>query len=154
MQPAFSFLFRTDQGVIDRATWRKGMAVVLVPILALSAVWIALEPSAMRGPDLASGFDPWTAIAFLYLLLYSFAVIIAAICFYNLSAKRFRARGRPAALAGLLPFSLFVTGAAFWLTPRSEGYVSPAFAYLLAALTLAIIVWTVSDLGLAADRAP
>jgi hypothetical protein len=154
MQSVFFFLFRTDQGVIDRATWLKGMAGILAPILALSAGWIALEPNAMRGPDLARGFDAGIVVAFLYLLLYTFAVILAAVCFYNLSAKRFRARGRPASLAGLLPFSAFVTGAAFWLAPRSEGYFSIAIAYALAGLTLAIAIGTTFDLGIASEPAP
>jgi hypothetical protein len=148
----FSFLFRTDQGEISRRVWLQGMALIAVVLLVLSLGWSALAPFAYRAPTRGS-VDPLTIFAYVYLLAYAFAVILGAICFYNLSAKRFRARGKPAALAGLAPFSLFVTGAAFWLQPRSEGFVSLAIPIALAALTAAVLLWTGIELGaLAGDR--
>ena len=150
MESTFFFLFRSDQGVVGRGCWLKGVAGIVGPALALSAIWFALKPFAAP-PTGAPAIRPMTIVAFLYLLIYAFAVILAAICYYNLSAKRFRARNRPAALAGLVPFGLLLTGAAFWLAPRSEGYFSPVIAYALAAASLLIAAWTFVDLGVLDD---
>ena len=144
----FSFLFRTDVGVIGRAVWWRGFLTIAAPLALLTMGWRALAPFAYRDLSQRAFVDPATLIAYVYLLFYAFAVILAAICFYNLSAKRFRARGRPPALAGLVPFSIFLAGAAHWLQPRSEAAVPWAVPLVLDAIAAAIVIWTFVDLGL------
>ncbi len=53
---------------------------------------------------------------------------------YFVSAKRFADRGKPPALAGLVPFSLLIAGAANWYQPRSEGTMPEALTYAFDAL--------------------
>ena len=143
----FSFLFRTDEGIIGRAGWWRGLAAIAAPLLILTLGWRALAPFAHRDLSQRAFIDPMTITAYVYLLFYTFAVILAAICFYNLSAKRFRDRGRAAACAGLLPFSVFVAGAAHWLQPRSEGSVPAIVPLAFDVIAAAIAIWTLIDLG-------
>jgi hypothetical protein len=144
----FFFLFRTDEGEIARPTWWKGMAAIFAPMLILTLGWIALEPVATRPPDRQGMLAAATLGAYVYLMFYAFAVILAAVCYYNLSAKRFRARSRPASLAGLAPFGLLLCGAMDWLAPRSEGYVPAVVPMVLFGLTALVAAWSVVDLGI------
>jgi hypothetical protein len=68
-------------------------------------------------------------------------------------AKRFADRGRPPGLAGLAPLAIFVAAAAHWFTPRSEGMAPAAAPYVLDALALVVLVWTIAELGFGASRA-
>ena len=38
------FLYRTDQGRIDRATWRRGAGALLAVLIPFTLIWLALEP--------------------------------------------------------------------------------------------------------------
>ena len=143
------FGFRTDQGRIDARTWRQGTAFLIVPLAGLTLIWFLLAPFTHR--DLASTpFLAWgTIAAFLYLLFYAFAILLIAICHYNLSIKRWRARGWPfpGALAGLLPLSALSSGAAHWLQPRVAGVMPYWYVIILDVALVAIIVWNVVELG-------
>lgn len=141
------FLFRSDQGQIDVKTWRRGAALLGGLFLVLTAIWLALEPFTHR--DLAdTPFFAWrTMIAFVYLVFYAFAVLLIAISYYNLSAKRWRDRGRPAALAGILPFAALLAGAVNWFQPR-VAEVMPFWPVVGFDLLLAgVFVWNVVELG-------
>lgn len=142
------FLFRTDQGRIDARTWRRGTALLLAILAVLTGIWIPLEPLTHR--DLATTpFFAWgTFAAFAYLVLYAFAVLLIAICHYNLSAKRWRDRGWPGALAGLLPLFALFSGAAHWLQPRVAEDISYWYVVGVDALLIAVIVWNVVELGI------
>lgn len=144
----FFFLFRSDAGRIDRDTWWRG-TVPLVSIAVLMTLgWLALRPYAFHDLGLTPFLDPATLVAYLYLVIYAFALILIAICEYNLSAKRFRDRGRPASLAALLPATLFLVGAVIWFIPHSFGEV-PGWAEPLAlVVALAVGAWNVVELGL------
>lgn len=143
----FGFLFRTDQGRIDAGTWWRASAGLAAILALLTAIWIYLAPSAHRDLDTTPFLAWWTLVAYVYLLLYSFAVLLIAICHYNLSAKRWRDRDRPAAFAGLLPLAALVSGAAHWMQPRVAEFI-PYWYVLGADLLLAgIVVWTVLELG-------
>jgi uncharacterized membrane protein YhaH (DUF805 family) len=148
-QFAGRFGFRTDQGRIDAMTWRQGSAFLCVLLAVLTLVWFLLAPFAHR--DLASTpFLAWgTVAAFVYLMFYAFAILLIAICHYNLSAKRWRDRGwrGPGALAGLLPLCALLSGAVHWLQPRVADVLPYWYVAGVDAALLAIIVWNVLELG-------
>lgn len=151
-QSGFSFLFRTDQGKISRATWWKGMALIVVPLVLMTLGWRALSSSAHRNLSDSAFIDPATMFAYAYLMIYGFAIILGAICFYNLSAKRFCDRLLPRALAGLLPFALLLAGAAHWFQPRSQGD-APAFVpFAFDAVAALIALWCIAELGFRPGR--
>jgi uncharacterized membrane protein YhaH (DUF805 family) len=150
--PTFSFLFRTDEGRIDRATWLRGTIVLAGPLVLFSLGWIALSPWAHRSLDERTLFDLRSLAVYVYLLLYAFAILLIAVCFYNLSAKRWRDRGRPAALAGALPLALLLAGAAHWLVPRSEDTLPMWIATALDGLALVIAISTAIELGCLTGR--
>lgn len=149
----FFFLFRTDKGRVDRATWWRGT----VPIAVLAGVgamgWTLLRPYAHHDLATQAFIEPMTLVAYLYLVLFAFAVILLAICEYNLSAKRFRDRRRPAALASVLPLSLLFGGAALWYVPNSSGDLPDWTVPLVLAAIALVAVWNVVELGVLRDRA-
>ncbi len=142
------FGFRTDQGVINARTWREGAALLAVIFAALTAIWLILEPNAHRELRPDTPLFLWsTFLTFVYLLIYSFAVIFTGISLYNLSAKRLRARNLPIGLAGLVPLAALFSGAAHWLQPRVDEYLSYWYVAGIDALLVAALVWTVLELG-------
>jgi uncharacterized membrane protein YhaH (DUF805 family) len=144
----FSFLFRTDQGRIGRAVWWRGTIGLLLVLGVLSALWRLLEPYANRTVEVGQRlFDPMTFVAFTYLLFYAVAVMLIAVCHYNLSAKRWRDRGRIGGLAGLLPAAALFAGAAHWLQPRVADVMPPITVTLFDAVLLGIVVWNIVELG-------
>ncbi len=149
----FSFLFRTDQGRIDRATWWRGT----VPLFALATIgtvgWELLSPYSHHDLKETAFIAPLTILAYVYLLVYAFALILVGVCEYNLSAKRFRDRGLPAALAGVLPLSLLFGSALIWFIPQSFDTVPGWAAPVTLVAMLAIAAWNVVELGLRRDRA-
>jgi uncharacterized membrane protein YhaH (DUF805 family) len=143
------FLYRTDQGHIDRATWRRG-ALALAGVLApFTLIWLALEPYTAH--DLAKSplWVPMTAAAYAYLLFYALIVLLVAISFVNLSAKRFRDRGWPAplALAGLFPFAALLDGAAHWYPLLVEEAAPRWHMYPFDAALTVTAIWTLVELG-------
>jgi len=150
------FGFRTDQGRIDAKTWREGTIFLGVPLAVLTLIWFFLAPFAQH--DLAkTPFLAWGTVAtFVYLLFYAFAILLIAICHYNLSAKRWRDRGWPfpGALAGLLPLTALVSGAAHWLQPREAEIISYWYVAGIDAALVAIIAWNVVEVGCFGARKP
>ena len=144
---SFRFLFRQDAGVITRAVWWTGTAALGLLLAALTLVWLALSGGAHRSLDTTALIDARTAFTYLYLVLFAVAVLLIAVCHYNLSAKRFRARGKPAGLAGILPFAALVTGASHWIEPRVGDGMAFWVTPLIDFLMLVIAVWTVLELG-------
>ncbi|HUB64415.1 MAG TPA: hypothetical protein VL996_08215 [Methylocella sp.] len=143
------FGFRTDQGRIDAKIWRQGTAFLGVPLGVLTSIWFLLAPLTQH--DLArTPFLAWgTIAAFAYLLFYAFAVLLIAICHYNLSAKRWRDRGwrAPGGLAGLLPLAALMSGAAHWLQPRVAEIIPYWYVAGVDATLVAIIAWNMLELG-------
>ena len=154
----FAFLFRTDEGVVSRALWWRGTAILVAALAALTLVWRLLAGFTDETPEQRSGlFDPGMFAAYAYLVVFAFAVILIAVSHYNLSAKRWRARGKPAGLAGLLPLSAFLAGAAHWVQPQLEGALPRWGLIPFDVALVAIVLWTIYDLGLArsgTDAAP
>ena len=145
----FHFLYRTDRGLIDRATWWRGTLPIVGVGVVATAIWFAVRPythDALHQPPAAALF------AYLYLLAFAFASLILLICEYNLSAKRFSTRGLPRVLAGLLPGVLLLAGACDWYIPRSEGQVPEWTVWIAYAAVVAVVVWNIVELGLRRDR--
>lgn len=143
------FGFRTDQGRIDAAAWRQGTLFLAVPLAVLTLIWFVLAPFTQH--DLArTPFLAWgTMAAFIYLMFYAFAILLIAICHYNLSAKRWRDRGWrfPGALAGLLPIAALISGAAHWLQPREAEIISYWYVAGIDFALVAVIAWNAVELG-------
>ena len=146
-----NFLFRTDEGVIDRGIWWRGSLFLAGCLALLTGIWMELSTFAYeaQGPAArAELFDPNIFAAYAYLIFFGFCVMLISICHYNLSAKRWRARGKPPALAGLLPLLALFSGAAHWLYPR----VSESMPYWTVSVTdaalIVVILWNVVELGL------
>lgn len=149
---SFSFLFRTDQGRIDRAVWWRGVVPLAIIAAVATAIWLALEPYAHHDLARSQFMAPATILAFAYLTIYAFGMIILAVCYYNLSAKRLRDRGRPAALAAAVPLGAFLAGATWWFIPRSFGSVPEWAGPAAVGLVLVIAVATTIDLGFGSSR--
>ncbi len=148
----FFFLFRSDRGRVDRATWLRNT----VPLALLAGVgtlgWVWLSPYAHHDLATTQFLAPLTIVAYVYLLIYAFAVILLAVCEYNLSAKRFRDRGRPAALAGILPASLLLGSAVIWFIPLSFGSIPDWVGPVVLSLLVAVALWNVVELGVLKNR--
>ena len=151
----FAFLFRTDQGMVSRAVWLRGVAGLAVVLAVLTGIWLVIGGFAYEAQPAAERtalFDPAIFAAYAYLTFFGLCVMVIAACFYNLSAKRCRARGRPPALASLAPLFALLSGAAHWLYPR----VTESMPYWTVVLTdvclIAAVIWTVVDLGLVGDE--
>jgi uncharacterized membrane protein YhaH (DUF805 family) len=147
-----NFLFRTEEGRIGVKTWRRGTILLAAPLAILTAIWLVLEPYAYRDLSTTAFFAPMTLVAYIYLLFYAFAVLLIAICYYNLSAKRWRDRARPASFAGLLPFFALLSGAMHWLQPRVADVIPFAYVVLVDLALVAIIGWNIVELGFLEER--
>jgi uncharacterized membrane protein YhaH (DUF805 family) len=144
----FRFLYRTDQGRIDRPNWLRG-ALPLVVVLGLTSV-VLHDVIGYANRDLTQRpfYDPATLATNVYILVYTLTTLLIGISWVNLSAKRFRDRGRPAplGLAGLLPLAALATGAAHWLQPR-VAEVMPAWTVSAFDGMVAIVAtWTLLEL--------
>lgn len=151
---SFDFLFRTDRGRIGGAVWWRGTIPLVLLAAVLTGGWMLLRPYASHDLSKTPFLDAATLLAHAYLVCFAFAVILIAVCEYNLSAKRFRDRGRPAALAAILPLTLLVAGALIWFVPRSSGDLPEWTAPAALVVVLAVVVWNVVDLGFGPTRAP
>ena len=145
----FAFLFRTDRGTIDRATWWRGTLPLATIAIVANILWVLIRPYMDHGlerpPIVVLG-------AYLYLVTFSFGTLLLLVCEYNLSAKRFTALGLPRSLAATLPFSLLFGAAFAWYLPRADGTL-PLWSGWLAALSVAgVIIWNVVELGIRARR--
>lgn len=146
---SFGFLFRRDEGEVDRRIWWAGALALAVPLALMSAVWWLVGGAAHREftPTLQL-FDARTGFTYLYLLVFAAAILLIAISYYNLSAKRLRAQGLVPGLAGLLPLAALLTGAMHWMAPRI-GDALPGWSVLAVDLAmLAVVAWNVWELGI------
>lgn len=146
------FLYRSEDGVIDRRVWWLGVTPLAAILFVMTAIWLALEPFAKRGLDERAFLDPLTLVAYIYLLIFAFSVILAAVCFFILSMKRLRDRGRPPGLAGALPLAALLTGAANWLEPQVGSPLISTLAVLSWVALGAAIIWTIVEMGVLAGR--
>lgn len=144
----FRFLYREDRGRISRSVWWRATLPLAALVALATAGWVAVRPFAVHDLDSQPFIDGATIGAYLYLAAYAFGLILAAVCSYNVSAKRFRDRGRAGRWAAVLPLAFFLTGALIWFIPQSFGDV-PAWTGRVAEVALLVVVaWTIVDLGI------
>ncbi len=143
----FRFLYRQSEGRIDAATWRF---YVLPPVglaIVMTLVWFAIAPSGPRDMATQPFFDLASVIIYAYFLIYVFALLLCAISYYFISAKRFYDIGMPASFAGIALMALFVAGAAHWYQPRSEGAMTIASIWHVDTVAVAVAFGTAGALG-------
>ena len=143
----FRFLYREDRGRIARAAWWRAATPLAGLVAIATAGWRAISPYAVHDLATQPFIDGATIAAYVYLALYAFGLILAAVCWYNVSAKRFRDRGRPGRLAAALPLAAFLAGALAWFAPRSFGSVPAGGTTAALAAVALVALWTVIDLG-------
>ena len=143
----FRFLYRQAEGTIDRRQFWLASWPPLAIVFALTLLWLVVAPRQARDLSREGLIDWGIAATYAYLMIYVFVLFLCAIAEYFVSAKRFADRGRPQALAGLAPFAIFLAGAANWYQPRSEGTMPGWLTYLFDAAALAIVIWTIVELG-------
>jgi hypothetical protein len=144
----FRFLFRTDKGTVSRDVWWFGTTLISTIVLSFQIVWLLVSPYATSDLSQRGLFDAAALGVYSFLIVYAFVAFLSGVCWYNLSAKRFRDRGLAPSFAGLPMVLALLAGAAHWLAPRMPEMV-PAFvpSTLDIALVL-VILWCVFELGL------
>jgi uncharacterized membrane protein YhaH (DUF805 family) len=143
----FRFLFRTDKGEISRETWWLGTALTGSIAFVATMIWLALRPLAHTDLSQRGLIDPATLGVYVYLILYAFLVLLTGVCWYNLSAKRFRALGRAPSLAGAPLVLALLAGAAHWISPRVPEMAPIWAAWILDAALVIVVLWTIYELG-------
>lgn len=145
------FLFRTDEGEISAPAWWSGVAILASILAPLTLGWLALQPFAHRKLDERAFLDPMTIVAYVYVLIFALIVMLCAVSYTNLSAKRLRARGwrtSPACQSALLPLAALIAGAAHWLYPRIADVTPWALVAMCDFALIAVALWHMIDLGL------
>ena len=142
----FAFLYQSEQGVIDARGWMRGAAPLAAIFIVVTGIWMVLRPIGSRGLSQRTLFDPATLAANIYQLFYILAVILLAISWVNLSAKRFRDRGMvpPVGLAGIFPLFALLNGALRWLQPQMPDVLPRWSVYAGDAAVAIALVWTVA----------
>lgn len=148
----FRFLYRQADGVIGAADWARASLPPVAIVVVMTAIALAIAPNAPRDLAHEAFVDPLVVATHAYFLVYAFALILCAVAEYFVSAKRFADRAMPPALAGLLPFSLLLVGAAHWFQPRSEGAMPEGLVYVFDAFAIVVVAWNVVELGFGASR--
>jgi uncharacterized membrane protein YhaH (DUF805 family) len=150
-----AFLFRTEAGRIDRASWREGVALLVAPLVLLTAIMWALLPYTYHDLATMPLFVWQTIVAYFYLCFYALAMLVVAASFVNLSAKRFRALGRPApaGLAALLPLAALLAASAHFMQPHVADAM-PRWQVTIFDLVLAVVaLWSAYELGVRDENA-
>ncbi len=150
-QGEFSFLFRQSDGTISSAVWRRWTLVLTGLCVVLAAVWRLVSPWTERDLATQSLFDMKAFLAFVYLLVFAGAVLLAQVSQYNLSAKRFRAKSHAPGWAAVWPLSAFVAGAAFWAQPNFFGLLPEFVPWLFLLAAAAAFCAQFFELGLRQD---
>ena len=146
------FLFRSEEGVIDASTWRLHTGWLVALVAVMTVVWLLLRPYAHHDLATSAFIAPMTIVAFAYLIVFTFAVLFAAIAYTMLSIKRLRDRNQPTVLAGSIPLLALCSGSLHFIQPQVPDVISSWYLVGLDALLAVVIVWTIVDLGFGARR--
>lgn len=149
----FRFLYRESEGEIDRGTWWRASLPLIVAFILVAASWIFIGPRQPRGPVADPALDARVIGDYLYAIVATFAATLLMVMQYFVSAKRFRSRGLPPALAGLAPFAALLAGATHWIAAWLDGGLSPWLVLAIDALALAALAWSIVVLGLLPEPA-
>jgi uncharacterized membrane protein YhaH (DUF805 family) len=144
----FRFLYRSEQGRVDRARWLSAAAPLALVFVVTTAIMLWALPYANRPLTERAFYDPAALATNAYILAYAALTIFIGISWVNLGAKRFRDRGRPAplGLAGLLPLAMLLAGAAHWLQPRVAEVMPRATVWACDALLVVVAIWSLAEL--------
>lgn len=150
------FLFREDRGRIDAGDWLRGLRTLAFILIPFALVWVALAPYAVHDIATSAFFVPLTVAAYAFAILYAFVVLLVAVSYVNLSAKRFRDRGLPSplGLAALVPLAALIAGAAHWLQPRVAEVMAHGWVEAADGLLLVVALWSFYELGTRPAREP
>ena len=152
------FLFRQDRGRVSRQIWWAGTLGLALILAAMTDIWLLIGGGAARSLEKQTPlFDPRTALVYTYLVVFALAVLLIAVCHYNLSAKRLRDRGRLPGLAGILPLAALLTGAAHWMQGQLKDVLAadalPDWSlWLMDGAMLLVLVWVVAEMGIGLSR--
>ena len=147
----FRFLFQDSEGTIPAQVWRRWTLVLTGVCAVMAAIWIVIGPWTQRDLSTQGLFNLKAFLAFVYLLVFTLAVLLTQISQYNLTAKRLRAKGLNPGWAAVWPLAAFLTGASFWAEPNFFGLL-PGFApWLLLLAATAAFVAQFFELGLKLD---
>ena len=146
------FLFRTEIGAIDAPTWRRHAGWLAALLAVMTVLWLLLRPYAHHDLAKSAFIAPMTILAFAYLIVFSFAVLLIAISFTMLSMKRFRDRGEPTGLAGLVPLLALFAGSLHFIQPQAPDVISAWYLVAIDTGLVAAIVWTIVDCGFRPGR--
>lgn len=152
MRERFTFLYRQDEGRVDRATFWRAAAPVLATLIAMTAIWLAIMPQGARDLTHEAFFDARTAATYAYLLVFTLAALLGGVMLYFLGAKRLRDIGRPVWLAGFPFLAIFVDGALHWAAARADGAIGAGALFVADVIAIASIVWAFIDMGLRKSR--
>ena len=152
----FRFLYRSDQGRIDKVAWLRGVRTLALVLVPFALIWMVLAPYTDHDIATSPFFVPQTALAYAFAILYAFVVVLVAVSYVNLSAKRFRDRGFAPALgfASLAPFAALIAGAAHWLQPRVAEAMGRGWVWGVDAVLIGVVLWTLYELGLQPSKTP
>ena len=141
------FLFRNENGTIDAPTWRFHASWLGALLALMTLGWFALRPYAHHDLATSAFIAPMTIVAFAYLIVYAFAVILIAVCYVMLSMKRLRDRAMPVGLAGLVPVLVLFAASLHFLRAQTPDVVSVWYLVALDLLLAGAAVWTIAELG-------
>ena len=141
------FLFRNEYGVVDAPTWRFHAAWLFGLLVVLAIGWAMLRPYAHHDLAKSAFIAPLTILAFAYLIVGSFAVLLVAVSYVMLSMKRCRDRGLPVGLAGLVPVLVLFAASLHFLRGQTPDVIQLWHVVLTDAVVIAAIAWTVVEFG-------
>jgi uncharacterized membrane protein YhaH (DUF805 family) len=141
------FLYRNDQGTIDRRTWWLGTAPLAFVLVILTLIWMLLAPNARHDLGEKPLFDAAVFGTYLYVFLYAFAILLISVSFTNLSAKRLRDLNLPTPLGSVLPFAALLTGGYHWMQMRVVEVLPNWTLYVVDGLLLCVLAWCIVQMG-------
>ena len=141
------FLYRSLEGRIDRYQWWRAQAPLALALLVLTLVWQAVAPYAHRSLAETKLIDGAAIAAYSYLIAYAFVALLLLVCSYYVSAKRFRDRGLPPELAGLLPLAALFCGALSWTQQQDGGMFALWIVWAGLVALAGVAAWTIYELG-------
>lgn len=151
------FLFRDDKGIIDRTTWWRAMAVLVLALAVLAGLVTALDDFLPKTPEAAEALvneaaqthNPFLSVPYyasLFVIDLSYVLmVLASVCIYFVGAKRFNDLGKPAQMALILPAVAYVQ----IFSPILSDQLLPIYGrWLVTVAVVAVVSWQVYLLGL------
>ncbi|RFB79535.1 DUF805 domain-containing protein [Methylovirgula sp. 4M-Z18] len=140
------FLFREDQGVIDRRTWWLAVtllgAVWIIAALIATALRYAIVSAVMRLDNSTNMLELMQKMTFSG--IFNIVMILVYVCYYFVSAKRFRDLGRSPYLGLILPAAIYLAAS---FGPVLNAFFPPYGSWLAGVCLSLVAFWNVVVLG-------